>query len=133
MEHGDRADSGSIQWVVMPDHVHLLMATFDPSWRMPRLLKHLRGPFARDVIDRWKTLRAPTLHHITDDTGRARYWQRGGGYDRNIWSPAELAEKVRSIHQNPVRRGLVERAEDWRWTSAFSGSGPEEARYEARW
>ena len=47
-----------------------------------------------------------------------RFWQRGGGYDRNIWSSKEMEEKVVYIHRNPVKRGLVEQAADWEWSSA---------------
>ncbi|MBI1374711.1 MAG: hypothetical protein GC159_18485 [Phycisphaera sp.] len=47
-----------------------------------------------------------------------RFWQPGGGYDRNIYSDDELIEKISYIHNNPVRRGLVERAIDWPWSSA---------------
>jgi putative transposase len=48
---------------------------------------------------------------------RYRFWQRGGGYDRNIWSLGEVLEKVRYIHENPLRRGLVDRPEQWPWSS----------------
>ena len=47
-----------------------------------------------------------------------RFWQRGGGYDRNLRSVADVYEKIDYVHCNPVRRGLVARAEDWRWSSA---------------
>jgi len=38
-------------------------------------------------------------------------------YDFNVWSEQKRVEKLRYIHRNPVRRGLVERAEDWLWSS----------------
>jgi hypothetical protein len=44
-------------------------------------------------------------------------WQRGG-YDRNVTDPATLRTMIDYIHQNPVRRGLVQRATDWPWPSA---------------
>jgi putative transposase len=46
-----------------------------------------------------------------------RFWQRGGGYDRNIRTVKEMHEKIAYIHANPVRRGLVERVADWPWSS----------------
>jgi putative transposase len=46
-----------------------------------------------------------------------RFWQRGGGYDHNLWTPARVWEKIDYIHANPVRRGLVTRPEDWPWSS----------------
>ena len=44
---------------------------------------------------------------------RYQFWQKGGGYDRNITEPATLLKMIDYIHLNPVRRGLVERAADW--------------------
>jgi len=49
---------------------------------------------------------------------KLRFWQQGGGYDRNILSRKELWEKIDYIHANPVRRGLCEHPADWKWSSA---------------
>ena len=59
-----------------------------------------------------------------DDTERL-FWQSGGGYDRNITEPKTLMQVIEYIHLNPVRRGLVERADQWKWSSAawFLGTG----------
>jgi hypothetical protein len=46
-----------------------------------------------------------------------RFWQRGGGYDHNLWSPDRIWEKIDYIHANPVRRALVSYAKDWNWSS----------------
>ena len=46
------------------------------------------------------------------------FWQSGGGYDRNIIEPGTLQATVDYIHKNPVRRGLVNKAVDWSWSSA---------------
>src|SRR5712692_7397102 len=57
---------------------------------------------------------------------RHRFWQPGGGYDRNITSSAALRAMIDYIPANPVRRGLVARAEDWEWSSArwYAGLRP---------
>jgi putative transposase len=47
---------------------------------------------------------------------RSPLWQKRY-YDRNIRDYAEFVEKLQYIHRNPVKRGLVERAEDWKWSS----------------
>jgi putative transposase len=52
-----------------------------------------------------------------------RFWQRGGGYDRNVIEPATLLEMIEYMHNNPVRRGLVETAADWIWSSARFHAG----------
>ena len=46
-----------------------------------------------------------------------RFWLPGGGYDRNLRSARDVHEKIRYLHGNPLRRGLVERLEDWPWSS----------------
>ena len=51
-----------------------------------------------------------------------RFWQRGGGYDRNLRSTRDVHEKILYVHQNPVKRGLVEAAEDFPWSNARSWS-----------
>ena len=47
----------------------------------------------------------------------SRFWMRGGGYDRNLRSLDDVREKIRYIHANPVRRNLVDKVEDWKWSS----------------
>jgi putative transposase len=38
-------------------------------------------------------------------------------YDFNVHSEEKRVEKLRYMHRNPVRRGLVARPEEWRWSS----------------
>ena len=40
------------------------------------------------------------------------------GYDRNLFSRKKIIEKIVYIHDNPIRKGLVENPEDWVWSSA---------------
>ena len=54
---------------------------------------------------------------IEQDDGTPRFWQAGGGFDRNIRDSAEMSRTIRYIHRNPLKRGLVERPEDWAWSS----------------
>ena len=104
-------------WVVMPEHVHLLIRFPGPA-TVPDVLRTLKTGLAKRVVARWRELDASVLGKITDERGNARFWLRGGGYDRNVFSAKEVEEKIAYIHANPVRRGLVERPEDWAWSSA---------------
>ena len=45
-----------------------------------------------------------------------RFWQVRY-YDFPVWTEAKRIEKLRYIHRNPVKRGLVERPEGWEWSS----------------
>ena len=44
------------------------------------------------------------------------FWQ-ARYYDFNVWSERKRIEKLRYIHRNPVKRGLVESPEQWAWSS----------------
>ena len=52
-----------------------------------------------------------------------RFWQAGGGYDRNIVSKETLIKAIDYIHNNPLRGGLVKSPEDWKWSSYLDWSG----------
>jgi putative transposase len=108
-------------WVVMPEHFHLLVLPADGQ--VTTLLRRLKAPLARRVIGRWREIGAPILRRIEDNRGRAKFWQAGGGYDRNINSDHELYQKIDYIHANPVRRGLVPSPLDWAWSSARAHAG----------
>jgi putative transposase len=47
-----------------------------------------------------------------------RYWQEGPGYDRNLNQPRSVLASIDYLHLNPVRRGLCQRADQWKWSSA---------------
>jgi len=46
------------------------------------------------------------------------FWQRGGGYDRNIFTKHAIKASIEYIHFNPVRRKLAASPEEWFWSSA---------------
>jgi hypothetical protein len=82
------------------------------------------------VLLRWKSINAPILTRIADATGRPRFWQKGGGFDRNVRSEAEFAREVRYIHRNPVERGLVKTPPEWPWSSVRWWMGLREGEVE---
>jgi putative transposase len=116
-------------WVIMPEHVHLIVTPRDSTTSMGQIQGFIKERVARQAIG-WLEQNAPEwLPRITVQEGsrvRRRFWQPGGGYDRNIDSVDTLQRMVEYIHLNPVRRGLVERAIDWRWSSAqwYAGIRP---------
>lgn len=110
-------------WVIMPEHIHLLIRPDHSKAAVPDLLWRLKKLFSQRVIKRWKKLDAPILNQIRDAQGRLHFWQAGGGYDRNTVTHEEFREKLNYIHNNPVTRGLVESPTDWRWSSAIWYAG----------
>jgi len=85
-------------YVVMPEHVHLLLS--EPQHgTLADALKSLKQGVSRRLI------------------GEAEHFWQKRYYDFNIRNHAQFVEKLRYIHRNPVKRGLCERAEDWEWSS----------------
>jgi putative transposase len=85
-------------YVLMPEHVHLLLS--EPP-KTP-----LSGVF--------RALKTETSKQLKGE--RPRFWQLNY-YDFNVFSQRKFVEKLRYIHRNPVKRGLVESPEDWPWSS----------------
>ncbi len=113
----------------MPEHVHLLVYPGAVPQRMSRFLRAVKEPVARKAIGYLKQHTPRWLERVTVREGqrvRRPFWQPGGGYDRNITSIETLRAMIDYIHANPVRRGLVERVEDWEWSSArwYAGLRP---------
>jgi hypothetical protein len=48
------------------------------------------------------------------------FWQKGGGFDRNLWNAKAIHDSIRYIEANPIRSRLVGVAEAWPWSSAFA-------------
>jgi len=115
-------------YVLMPEHVHLLVHPGEAG-EMSRFLQAVKEPVARQAIGYLKANAPQWLARLTVHEGqrvRHRFWQPGGGYDRNIISTEALRAMIDYIHANPVRRGLVARVEDWEWSSArwYAGIRP---------
>ena len=116
-------------YVIMPEHVHLLVYPREPGLMVGRIAGEIKENVARKAID-FMTEHAPEwLRRITVREGervRRRFWQPGGGYDRNAIELATVHRMIEYIHGNPVRRRLVVRPEDWEWSSArwYAGMRP---------
>jgi putative transposase len=109
-------------YVIMPEHVHLLIFPRKDDYSIAGILLDIKRPVARQAL-RYVTHRAPSfLKQMRDEQPnglvRHRFWQRGGGYDRNLNCPKTIHATLAYIHENPVRRQLVDRAESWGWSSA---------------
>jgi putative transposase len=112
-------------YVVMPEHVHLFILPNERS-RIDRILWRIKKPFSDRILE-WVGSHNPSFlrkmeHRRMNGRVVHRFWQPGGGYDRNMWTVSMIHEKIRYIHENPVRRGLVQKAEDWPWSSARAWS-----------
>ncbi len=81
----------------------------------------IQEPVSKRAV-RFLTENAPEwLPHIARQRGERTehgFWQSGSGYDRNMIQGQTLLAMIDDIHMNPVRRGLVAHAVDWKWSSA---------------
>jgi putative transposase len=117
-------------YVIMPEHVHLLLAPRSPEVRISQILWRIKRPVGRKAIAYLESTSPDWLARLTvthpDGTQERRFWQVGGGYDRNITEPETAWKTIEYLHLNPVRRGLVDQAEDWEWSSArwYAGLRP---------
>jgi len=113
-------------YVFMPDHAHILVFPKRNSYDIAKIRHEIKHPVGMHAI-RFLEKSAPDwLPRITRHRGKKTerlFWQSGGGYDRNIDEPKTLQREIEYIHMNPIRRGLVTKAEDWKWSSAgwFNG------------
>lgn len=118
-------------WVVMPEHVHMLARMSGSPWNA--VARSLKTQISKQVLERWRQLNAPILRRIevrSDDRIGHRFWQHGGGFDRNVRSMSEFVKAVRYIHRNPVERGLVGQPEEWKWSSVRWWAGVRDGEVE---
>jgi len=91
-----------LAWVVMPNHVHVLIEV-------------LPGHPLSDTLFSWKSYTARMSNRLL---GREGDFWHVDYFDRYVRDERQLEQAVLYIHNNPVKAGLVQRAEDWPWSSA---------------
>jgi putative transposase len=89
-------------YVVMPEHVHLLLNEPEQG-TLAEALHYLKLSLVKRV-------------HSRGAMGAGSFWQKRF-YDRNVRDAREFSVKLRYLHRNPVKRGLVKEPRDWQWSS----------------
>jgi REP-associated tyrosine transposase len=96
-------------YVVMPNHIHLLVS-LDEAQQLSRVIQLIKGGFSHSLREHGIAFRA---------VWEQRY------HDRRVRNENDFAEFRHYIRQNPVRKGLADRAEDYPYSSAsMSGLKP---------
>ena len=119
-----RHDFLLLGYVVMPEHVHLLIS--EPKQLTPsRVLQILKQRVSRKM--RGKRRKVPWQQlplQFPEETGDLRrFWQRRF-YDFNVYTMPKMRDKLEYMHANPVKRRLVKHPKDWPWSSfSFYKSG----------
>ena len=107
-----------VGYVVMPNHVHLLIG--EPAKATPsKILQALKQRVSRDL--RKKARRPPpgqlALAFPAGENSLPHFWQPRF-HDFNVHSAQKRREKLDYMHANPVKRELVKNPSAWRWSSA---------------
>src|SRR5206468_11182289 len=102
-----------VGYVVMPEHVHLLIGK--PEKGTPStVMQVLKQRFANSVL-RARRRCSPSQALLWEPEAE-HIWQPRF-YDFNVWSQRKRVEKLRYMHENPVKRGLVLEPGEWAWSS----------------
>src|SRR5580698_5900543 len=111
-------------YVVMPEHVHLLVSEPEQG-TLAEAMHYLKLSFSKRakslrLVPKIRTLGLVPqvrVHRLDANLGPAEpFWQKRY-YDRNVRSVREFGIKLRYLHRNPVKRGLVCDPGDWKWSS----------------
>jgi len=117
-------------YVVMPEHCHVLVFPRQQDYSISRILEAIKLPVTRRAKSYLEQNHPEALRLMRDEQPGGsvayRFWQRGGGHDRNLREPEAIHAEIEYMHNNPVRSRLVARAEDWPWSSAAWYAGVRE-------
>jgi putative transposase len=112
-------------YVLMPDHMHLVLHPPD-GVKLGIEIGKFKALSARAILQEWRIraesgIAAPTINGAPPTAVRNRavrtvFWQRRC-YDHNCRSRESVFEKIQYCHMNPVRAGLTDSPEKWRWSS----------------
>jgi len=109
---------GVVAFVIMPDHVHVLLRPQDVGQLSPILQQWKR--LTATTISKSLNLHSPQSHfhaRLRDSAGELHVWQKRS-YAFNIYTPEKALEKIQYMHHNPVKANLVEDVCDWPWSTA---------------
>jgi putative transposase len=116
-------------YVIMPEHVHVVLLPLS-GVKMSSILTTIKQSVSKRALIWLQDNASEYLKHLEDKQPNGnrcyRFWQRGGGYDRNLRSIWDIHEKIEYIHANPVRRGLTKTPEEWAWSSCLAWESGED-------
>lgn len=101
-KYKEKAGLGVYAWCLMNNHVHLLLK--EGNEELATTMKRILVSFAQYY--NWKY---QTSGHLFQDRFRSE----------NVEDSRYFLTVIRYIHQNPVKAHMVERADEWRWSSCL--------------
>ncbi|MBD3418767.1 MAG: hypothetical protein GF398_01490 [Chitinivibrionales bacterium] len=112
-------------YVLMPNHVHLLIWPHQSTYDSARILNDTKGRMAKqyryyilenepEKFEKYKKYDKSKRRNVF------RFWQAGGGFDRNLRNGIAIHKSIEYIEANPVRRNLPSSPSEYRWSSAYA-------------
>ena len=101
-EYAKRCSIEIIAFAILPDHVHLLISPKSQSHTISGFMKSIKGKSAIEI------------NRVTERRGRL--WQHQF-LDHIVRSKEDYRLHIEYIHYNPIKHGLCDRPEDYRWSS----------------
>ena len=106
-------------YVILDNHLHLIVSGDDLSQVMRDFKRHTAKEIqevARQDNKQWLLKQFEFFKDMQKVKSRHQVWQEGF-HPQDIIGEDMLRQKIEYIHYNPVRAGLVDRPEDWRYSS----------------
>ena len=110
-------------YVIMPNHTHYIVSS-EPPIRLSDIIRDFNRFTSHNIIALLEEMNRidvlEVFHKVAIDEGRGnRYkvWQEGF-HPIAIYTRAFFQQKLDYLHENPMRKGFVDRPEQWRWSSA---------------
>ena len=112
----DRWGFSLVGYVVMPEHVHLLIG--EPRRGTPSItIQVLKQRVSRRLRRRTRRPGGQLkLAFAAGENSVPRFWRRRF-YDFNVWSLKKRIETLQYMHMNPLKRKLIDHPKDWPWSS----------------
>jgi len=112
-------------YVLMPNHVHLLIWPHQGTYDIGRMLNDTKGRMAKQYrnyilentpgkFEKYQVFDKSKMRNVF------RFWQTGGGFDRNLWNGIAIHQSIEYIEANPTRRKLASSPSEYRWSSAHA-------------
>ena len=110
----------------MPNHVHFLIYPYQKDYNISKIMQSIKGKTSTRYRSFLLKENSELFEKMCIQIGKKkvfRFWQAGGGFDRNLWNAKAIHASIIYIEANPVRAGLVESPDDWKWSSAAFHTG----------
>lgn len=113
-------------YVIMPEHLHLLLQVLSNKFNLSYIMKQIKGNFARKYNELYQENQTKGRRHLNADYKEAMFygkkycykpvWQESF-YDTALRDVKQVQEKIEYMHWNPVKAGLVKHPKEYEFSS----------------